>query len=77
LVNGEGSEPKLKFIPYSTFGNYEDVMRRVPDISKLCATLNFKPEWDLKKGLQATIEWQRQFVSPRNLHVNDLSLNRV
>ena len=78
LVNGEDSEPKLQFIPYSTFGNYEDVMRRVPDISKLCSTLNFKPEWDLKKGLQATIEWQRQFINPKNnSRVNDLSLNRV
>src|SRR6185437_4122807 len=28
LVNGENSEPKLNYIPYSTFGNYEDVMRR-------------------------------------------------
>ncbi|MBP9098942.1 MAG: NAD-dependent epimerase/dehydratase family protein, partial [Ferruginibacter sp.] len=27
LVNGPNSEPKLNYIPYSTFGNYEDVMR--------------------------------------------------
>ncbi|HEV2831542.1 MAG TPA: NAD-dependent epimerase/dehydratase family protein [Hanamia sp.] len=61
LVNGKDSEPKLNYIPYSTFGNYEDVMRRVPDISKLCATLDFQPEWDLEKGLQLTIDWQKQF----------------
>jgi UDP-glucose 4-epimerase len=61
LVNGKDSEPKLNYIPYSTFGNYEDVMRRVPDISKLCTTLDFQPEWDLEKGLQLTIDWQKQF----------------
>ena len=63
LVNGPGSEPKLNYIPYSTFGNYEDVMRRVPDISKLCSTFNFKPEWDLEKGLSVTIQWQKQFIT--------------
>ena len=30
-----GDEPaKIKFIPYSTFGNYEDVRRRVPDVRR-------------------------------------------
>ena len=62
LVNGKDSEPKLKFIPYSTFGNYEDVMRRVPDITKLRTVLDFEPEWDLIKGLKTTIEWQKQFI---------------
>jgi UDP-glucose 4-epimerase len=62
LVNGPNSEPKLNYIPYSTFGNYEDVMRRVPDITKLCSTFDFKPEWDLDKGLSVTIDWQKQFL---------------
>lgn len=62
LVNGPNSEPKLNYIPYSTFGNYEDVMRRVPDITKLCSTFDFHPEWDLDKGLSVTIDWQKQFL---------------
>jgi UDP-glucose 4-epimerase len=62
LVNGPNSEPKLNYIPYSTFGNYEDVMRRVPDITKLCSTFDFQPEWDLDKGLSVTIDWQKQFL---------------
>lgn len=61
LINGEDSEPKLNIIPYSQFGNYEDVMRRVPDISKLCSAFNFQPSWDLEDGLKQTIEWQKQF----------------
>ena len=62
LINGPDSEPKLNFIPYSTFGNYEDVMRRVPDISKITNTLGFKPVWNLEDGLIRTIEWQKQFM---------------
>jgi UDP-glucose 4-epimerase len=62
LVNGPNSEPKLNYIPYSTFGNYEDVMRRVPDITKLCSTFDFQPAWDLDKGLSVTIDWQKQFL---------------
>lgn len=63
LINGEDSEPILKIIPYSQFGNYEDVMRRVPDISKLCSYFNFQPSWDLKDGLKVAIEWQKQFYN--------------
>ena len=63
LVNGKDSEPMLNYIPYATFGKYEDVMRRVPDISKITSALNFQPEWDLEKGLRVTIDWQKQFIS--------------
>src|SRR5665213_3544672 len=56
LVNGKNSTPEFNFIPYSAFGNYEDVMRRVPDISKLCSTMDFQPEWDLENGLKVTID---------------------
>ncbi|MEO6682742.1 MAG: NAD-dependent epimerase/dehydratase family protein [Ginsengibacter sp.] len=64
LINGKDSVPKLKYIPYSTFGNYEDVMRRVPDITKLKTVLDFEPEWSLQEGLKVTIEWQKQFIKP-------------
>ncbi|HYM95515.1 MAG TPA: NAD-dependent epimerase/dehydratase family protein [Chitinophagaceae bacterium] len=63
LINGKDSQPKLNYIPYSAFGNYEDVMRRVPDISKLRSYFCFQPEWDLESGLRATIEWQKQFIN--------------
>jgi UDP-glucose 4-epimerase len=63
LVNGEHSKPKLNYIPYSSFGKYEDVMRRVPDISKLRSYFDFQPEWDLVKGLSTTIEWQKQYIT--------------
>ena len=62
LINGPNSEPRLNYIPYTTFGNYEDVMRRVPDISKLRSYFDFEPEWDLEKGLKVTIDWQKKFM---------------
>jgi len=55
-----GTEPKIEFIPYSTFGNYEDVMRRVPDITKSKTILGFQAQWQLEQGLPITIEWQKQ-----------------
>ena len=55
LVNGENSTPKLKFIPYSSFGKYEDVMRRVPSIKKLQDYFEFNPKYRLSDGLKETI----------------------
>ncbi len=52
------SEPKLAYIPYETFGKYEDVQRRVPDISKARSLLGFEPQVDLDAGLKTTIPWQ-------------------
>jgi UDP-glucose 4-epimerase len=58
-VNGDQHKAPLKFIPYSDFGKYEDVMRRTPDVSKLKEFFNIEPEWSLSDGLDETIAWQR------------------
>jgi UDP-glucose 4-epimerase len=60
LVNGKESEVKLKYIPYSTFGKYEDVMRRVPSIDKLKKHFGFDPKYSLREGMKITIDWQRE-----------------
>jgi UDP-glucose 4-epimerase len=60
LINGTDSVPLIKFIPYNSFGNYEDVQQRVADISKIMNLLNFKPVFTLKGGLTKTIEWQKK-----------------
>ena len=57
LVRGD-SKPKVKLIPYQTFGKYEDVMRRIPDITRARTLLGFEPKVDLEDGLKRTIEWQ-------------------
>jgi UDP-glucose 4-epimerase len=61
MINGD-KEVKMNFIPYSTFGKYEDVMRRVPDITKLKEYFNFEPQWSLDEGLTITIEWQKMIT---------------
>ena len=54
-----GTEPQIEFIPYATFGKYEDVVRRVPDITKSKSILGFQAMWSLEQGLPLTIEWQK------------------
>jgi UDP-glucose 4-epimerase len=55
-------EPKFKYISYQTFGKYEDVRNRVPDITKAKAILGFEPRVDLLEGLTKTIAWQRSVL---------------
>jgi UDP-glucose 4-epimerase len=58
LMKKEGKLPEIRFIPYETFGKYEDVRKRLPSIQKITSTLDFKPRYDLKSGLEKTIKWQ-------------------
>lgn len=52
---------QLKMVPYAAIGGkYEDVLRRIPDISRARSVLGFEPRVDLREGLIKTIEWQRQ-----------------
>lgn len=59
LVRGENSIPKINLIPYSTFGNYEDVLRRVPSIDKIKKMLGYQPQFSLAEGLAKTVAWQK------------------
>lgn len=64
-----GDEPaRIRFIPYETFGKYEDVRRRIPDITRARELLGFEPKVDLERGLRETIRWQvdrrRQLGTP-------------
>jgi UDP-glucose 4-epimerase len=54
-------ELKIKFIPYEAFsgGKYEDVRRRVPDVTKSERILGVKARVRIEEGLAKTIEWQR------------------
>ncbi len=63
LINGENTEPNIKLIPYETFGKYEDVERRVPNIQKLNEYFGFEPKYNLVEGLKRTIEWQKKINS--------------
>jgi UDP-glucose 4-epimerase len=63
LMNKPESVPDIGFIPYSNFGKYEDVMRRVPDISKIKTLLGYKPVFKLEEGLKITIKWQKDLFN--------------
>ncbi|MBA4852567.1 NAD(P)-dependent oxidoreductase [Emticicia sp. BO119] len=56
-MKGLNSFPQIAFIPYTSFGNYEDVKKRVPCINKIMK-FGYRPQWTLDKGLEKTIEWQ-------------------
>lgn len=58
LVHGN-ENVTIQFIPYEQFGKYEDVRKRVPDISKARKLLNYEPKFTLEEGLKKTIAWQR------------------
>jgi len=62
LVNPEDGQPKINFVPYASFGKYEDAQRRVPNIDKLINKFNYKPEYSLERGLIETIKWQRELI---------------
>jgi UDP-glucose 4-epimerase len=62
IVNPEDREPMINFVPYATFGKYEDVARRVPNIDKLINKFNYKPEFSLERGLVETIKWQSELT---------------
>lgn len=59
MMKGGNSIPDIKFIPYSSFGKYEDVLRRVPDINKIKRELGYQPAYSLDEGLRITINWQK------------------
>jgi UDP-glucose 4-epimerase len=61
LSNTPG-ELKLRFVPYESFTgrSYEDVRRRIPDVSRCEQILGVKAVVGLDKGLTRTIEWQRR-----------------
>ncbi|MCH9031844.1 MAG: GDP-mannose 4,6-dehydratase [candidate division Zixibacteria bacterium] len=55
----DAPELKLKFIPYEDISKgYEDVMRRIPDDSKIKRLLGVSANIPLEEGLKKTIEWQ-------------------
>jgi UDP-glucose 4-epimerase len=62
LSNTPG-ELQVEFVPYDSFvegKKYEDVRRRVPDVSLCERLLGVRAQVGLDEGLLRTIEWQRK-----------------
>ncbi len=58
LVRGADAEAKIRLVPYETFGKYEDVMRRLPDMTKSKTLLGFEAQTTLEDGMRKAIHWQ-------------------
>jgi UDP-glucose 4-epimerase len=60
-LSGRGGEPNIKFIPYESFSrNYQDVLRRIPDLTKQRRILDFEPQVSLEQGIRRLWEWYSQ-----------------
>ena len=65
-LSGCSGEPNLCLIPYESFqGSYEDVRRRVPDLSKARALLGFEPVVGLDAGIRRLWDWYRALPADR------------
>ena len=56
------SDSPIQFIPYDEAyeAGFEDMPRRVPDISKLCSLIGYRPKLQLDEIIQTVIEHIRQ-----------------
>jgi UDP-glucose 4-epimerase len=62
-LSGAGGEPRIELIPYESFGgSYEDVQRRVPDLTKSRELLGFEAAVPLREGLGRLWDWYRSTV---------------
>jgi len=54
-----GTGSKIVFVPQEKiYGNsYEDIQRRVPDITRMRTVLGVDPTISLEEGLRKTIDW--------------------
>jgi len=59
-------EPPLEFKDYNSFkGKYEDVMRRIPDVTLAENILGFKAAKILEEGLRETFLWQKSLYQTK------------
>ncbi len=57
-LSGVGGEPKIELIPYESFSrDYQDVLRRVPDLTKQREILGFEAEVSLEEGVRRLWAW--------------------
>lgn len=66
VIERTGSQAGLAFLPYSdAYGHdFEDVRRRVPDLTRLLQTIGRKPGMPLGEILDDIIQWKRRGAPP-------------
>jgi UDP-glucose 4-epimerase len=59
LLNGDGIDNNIEFIPHQDlFGKYEEIFKRMPDLTKAKELLDWEPRIGLEDGLTRTIQWR-------------------
>jgi UDP-glucose 4-epimerase len=63
-LSGAAGEPNIKLVSYESFTGkaYEDVRRRVPDVTRCEQILGVTAKVGIEEGLLRTIAWQRDFT---------------
>jgi UDP-glucose 4-epimerase len=57
-ISGVGGKPNIELVPYTSFSrDYQDVLRRVPDLTKQRELLGFEPRITLQEGHRRLWEW--------------------
>jgi len=57
-----GSDSTIQYVPYDEAyeAGFEDMPRRVPDISKICGLIGYRPKLELDEIIRTVIEHIRQ-----------------
>jgi UDP-glucose 4-epimerase len=68
------SDSEIRLIPYSEAyaEGFEDMLRRVPDVSKLEATIGFKPQTALEQIIDDVVEHERKVFAQESGHAATL-----
>jgi UDP-glucose 4-epimerase len=58
-IAATGSSSRIEFVPQAAVygSSYEDIVRRVPDVTKMHGVLGVRAETPLADGLRRTVEW--------------------
>jgi len=61
VKSSAGSDSRIVFVPYGKAyeEGFEDMLRRVPDISKIHKLIEYQPAVDLEEILESVIDYQR------------------
>jgi UDP-glucose 4-epimerase len=61
VIAASGSGSGIEYVPYDRAyeAGFEDIGRRVPDISKIVARTGYAPRVSLEEALELTCEWRR------------------
>jgi UDP-glucose 4-epimerase len=68
ILEATGSSSTIRFIPYDeVYGDqYEDMLRRAPDTTKIRRTIGWRPQHDLEAIIKRTIEYAHE-TGPESL----------